>query len=333
MIRPKINGRFLGVALTLVLLAGCDHNKQAQANSGTAAVAQDDSDLTGMAAGTANSTTPSKYPRATLVALPTPTPTPVAEAKPAPDDSGSVTTLTPPAEPVSSPTPTPTPAPAIKTIAASHQASSSSSARDSDGDMPRLAVNPSHPVVMTTPPPTGDDAREEDQVVVIETSLGSIVIALDTKAAPLTCQNFRKLVSNGFYNHTTFHRVIPHFVIQGGDPNSRGDDRSNYGQGGPGYTIPAEIGLGHNSGAVAMARLPDAVNPKRESNGSQFYICLVPCPTLDDNYTVFAHVIKGMDVAAKIAEQPRDAKDNPLSRIEMEASLESRDKALSETGN
>jgi cyclophilin family peptidyl-prolyl cis-trans isomerase len=170
--------------------------------------------------------------------------------------------------------------------------------------------------------------KEAVQVVVLQTSLGRIVIQLDDFAAPKTCENFRKLVSDGFYNHTAFHRVIPNFIVQGGDPNSKTDDRATYGLGGPGYILPAEIKLKHDRGAVAMARLPDSVNPQRESNGSQFYICVAPCPSLDDQYTVFAHVIKGMDVAVEIAGQSRDQRDNPLNRIEMEASLESKDKAL-----
>ncbi len=94
--------------------------------------------------------------------------------------------------------------------------------------------------------------------------------------------------------------------------------------------IPAEIKLTHDVGAVAMARAPDAVNPKRSSNGSQFYICLQECPSLDAMYTVFGHVIKGIDVANKIADQPRDAKDDPLARIEMTAKLEPKSQALSD---
>jgi peptidyl-prolyl cis-trans isomerase B (cyclophilin B) len=156
------------------------------------------------------------------------------------------------------------------------------------------------------------------------------VIELDDVDAPKTCGNFRKLVSDGFYNHTAFHRAIPHFIVQGGDPNSKSDNRATYGQGGPGYTVPAEIKLRHDSGAVAMARLPDSVNPDRDSNGSQFYICVASCPSLDNQYTVFGHVIKGLDVADKIANQPRDPRDNPLDKIEMEARLEPRDKAMEE---
>lgn len=178
-----------------------------------------------------------------------------------------------------------------------------------------------------------DDVPVADQVVVLTTSFGKIVIELDNAAAPITCENFRKLVSDGFYNRTTFHRVIPDFIIQGGDPNSLGSDRSKYGLGGPTYKLPAEIKLSHDVGAVAMARLPDSVNPQRKSNGSQFYICLAACPSLDAKYTVFGHVIKGMDVADKIASQPRDSRDNPLDRIEMQATLEPKNKALANDGD
>ena len=171
-----------------------------------------------------------------------------------------------------------------------------------------------------------DEAKK--QVVVLTTSLGRIVIQLDDIYAPRTCGNFRKLVADGFYNHTTFHRVIPNFMIQGGDPNSKNDERATWGQGDPGYTLPAEIKLKHVAGAVAMARLPDKVNPQRESNGSQFFICVTTCPSLDDQYTVFGHVIAGMDVANKIAKLERDDRDNPTIRIEMEAALESKQQAM-----
>ena len=193
-------------------------------------------------------------------------------------------------------------------------------------------MNPTNPVVVTTSPPPMSDAEAQKQVVVLETSFGRIVIELDDISAPRTCGNFRKLVSDHYYDHTLFHRVIPNFVIQGGDPNSKSEDRTSYGQGDPGYTLPAEIRLKHTVGAVAMARLPDSANPQRESNGSQFYICLAACPSLDGQYTVFGHVIRGMDVANKIAGQARDQHDDPLSRIEMEAHFETKKQALEDSG-
>ena len=169
-----------------------------------------------------------------------------------------------------------------------------------------------------------------DEVVVLETSFGRMVIELDDFAAPKTCANFRHLVNTGFYDNTIFHRVIPQFIIQGGDPNTKSPNRAAYGMGDPGYTLPPEIKLHHDRGAVAMARLPDSVNPKRYSNGSQFYICVTPCPSLDDQYTVFAHVIAGLDVADRIAASPADRRADPLERISMTATFEPRDRALHE---
>ena len=129
--------------------------------------------------------------------------------------------------------------------------------------------------------------------VVLETVRGDIVIELHPEDAPLTVANFTKLVTQGFYDSLTFHRVVPGFVIQGGDPNSRDTNPFNDGQGGPGYTIPAEIKEKHVKGAVAMARMPDVVNPKRESSGSQFYIALKDLGQLDGGYTVFGQVVSG----------------------------------------
>ena len=104
-------------------------------------------------------------------------------------------------------------------------------------------------------------------------------------------------------------------MIQGGDPNSKGDDRSKDGLGGPGYTIDAEIGLTHDRGVIAAARLGDAVNPARKSNGSQFYITVAPTTFLDGQYTVFGKIVKGMDVVDKIAAVPRDSNDNPIQKV------------------
>ncbi len=156
------------------------------------------------------------------------------------------------------------------------------------------------------------------EVAVIETNMGNIVIRFYDQDAPKTVANFKKLARAGFYDGTTFHRVIPGFVIQGGDPNSKDSDRSNDGQGGPGYTIAAEITRPHVRGAVAMARLPDNVNPKRESSGSQFFIDLTDLPSLDrGGYTVFGEVIEGMDVVDKIAAVERDGRDNPIKPVVM----------------
>jgi peptidyl-prolyl cis-trans isomerase B (cyclophilin B) len=128
----------------------------------------------------------------------------------------------------------------------------------------------------------------------IKTAKGDIVVELYPKDAPQTVNNFVFLARDGFYNNLTFHRVEPGFVIQGGDPLGNGT-------GGPGYTIPAEIKGKHTKGAIAMARLPDNVNPKRDSSGSQFYITLDATPFLDGQYTAFGQVTQGMDVVQKIA--------------------------------
>jgi cyclophilin family peptidyl-prolyl cis-trans isomerase len=129
--------------------------------------------------------------------------------------------------------------------------------------------------------------------VLLDTVCGEIVIELHPEDAPQTVANFTKLVKQGFYDSLTFHRVAPGFVIQGGDPNSRNDNPFDDGQGGPGYTIPAEIKANHVKGAVAMARKGDQVNPERASSGSQFYIALNDLTQLDGAYTVFGQVVSG----------------------------------------
>ncbi len=139
------------------------------------------------------------------------------------------------------------------------------------------------------------------EVAVLKTTQGTIVIKFHQADAPLTCANFKKLVREQYYDGTCFHRVIPGFMIQGGDPNSRNPGATNLGSGGPGYTVPAEIKLKHLRGSVATARTGDYVNPKRESSGSQFFIDVGPQPSLDaGGYTVFGQVISGMDAVDKI---------------------------------
>jgi len=157
--------------------------------------------------------------------------------------------------------------------------------------------------------------------VKIETSYGNMIMELRADVAPKHAANFLKLVSEKFYDGTTFHRVIPNFMVQGGDPNSKTDNRQTHGIGGPGYTIPAEINLKNSRGSVAAARQGDQVNPKRESSGSQFYINVVNNSFLDNQYTVFGQIIEGMDVADKIAAAQRDARDNPIEKISMKVTL------------
>ncbi|HLP17573.1 MAG TPA: peptidylprolyl isomerase [Bacteroidota bacterium] len=159
------------------------------------------------------------------------------------------------------------------------------------------------------------EVEQKNETVILETSLGNITILLDGKHAPLHTANFVKLAKQGFYDGTTFHRVIPGFMIQGGDPNSRDEDRSTHGIGGPNYKIDAEIGLKHGRGVIAAARQGDQVNPKRQSSGSQFYITVVPTPHLDGQYSVFGKVTDGMDVVDAIAAVKRDARDNPIEPV------------------
>lgn len=141
----------------------------------------------------------------------------------------------------------------------------------------------------------GVPVRHTGHYAILDTDRGNIVIELYPSVAPKTVENFETLIKKGFYNGLTFHRVVPGFVVQGGDPNGNGT-------GGPGYTVPAEISTTekHLRGTVAMARTGDEVNPERRSSGSQFYICLEPQPFLDGKYTIFGGVVEGMDVVDKI---------------------------------
>jgi len=156
-------------------------------------------------------------------------------------------------------------------------------------------------------------AADKQAHVVIETQYGNIEMQLLPYVAPNHVKNFIKLARSGFYDGTIFHRVIPGFMVQGGDPNTRGQDKSSYGAGGPGYTIAAEFNnQPHVRGTVSMARAGDP-----DSAGSQFFIVVKNSRFLDKKYTVFARVIKGMEVVDEIVSQKRDKNDNPRERIEM----------------
>lgn len=148
-------------------------------------------------------------------------------------------------------------------------------------------------------------------------SIGQIVLKFFPDVAPGHVNNFIKLSQEGFYNGTTFHRVIPGFMIQGGDPNSKTPDRSSHGMGGPGYKVKAEFNsTPHKRGIVSMARAND-----RDSAGSQFFICVSDANFLDWQYTVFGEVESGMDVADKIVGMKRDGRDNPLERAEITVTI------------
>ena len=140
-----------------------------------------------------------------------------------------------------------------------------------------------------------------NEVAVIKTSEGDMVVQFWTDAAPNTVENFKKLARQGFYDGTIFHRIVKGFMIQGGDPNSKDQAKENsYGEGGPGYNIKAEFNdHGHDRGVISMARGPDL-----DSAGSQFFICLAPVRRLDHQYTTFGKLIKGDDVLEKIGDTP-----------------------------
>jgi peptidyl-prolyl cis-trans isomerase B (cyclophilin B) len=151
------------------------------------------------------------------------------------------------------------------------------------------------------------------QQAIIHTKLGDITLKFYPEVAPNHVNSFIELARKGFYNGTTFHRVIPKFVIQGGDPNSKNPDRSKHGMGGPGYNLKAEFSDKlHKRGMLSMAR---AAHP--DSAGSQFFICVADIPSLNGKYTIFGEVVEGMEIVDKIVSQPRDGNDNPNDRIEM----------------
>ena len=156
-----------------------------------------------------------------------------------------------------------------------------------------------------------------DTKAVIETKFGSIELKFFPEIAPNHVNNFIELAKKGFYDGTTFHRIIPGFMIQGGDPNSKNPDKSTHGMGGPGYQLKAEFNnMHHKRGTLSMAR---SANP--DSAGSQFFICVAEAPFLDRQYTVFGEVTSGMDAVDKIVSQSRDARDNPNERIEMKVRI------------
>lgn len=176
---------------------------------------------------------------------------------------------------------------------------------------------------LKTIPVTPQEVKALQKVrAVIETRFGAITLRFFPDVAPVHVKNFVDLARSGFYDRTTFHRVMPGFMIQGGDPTTKDPARRGAaGTGGPGYTIKAEFNSRpHKRGALSMARtnVPD-------SAGSQFFICLQMDPrqqqALDGNYTVFGEVVSGMDVVEKIVSQPRDMRDNPNDRIEMKVRI------------
>ena len=165
--------------------------------------------------------------------------------------------------------------------------------------------------------PDKETKQMSETKAVIETKFGNMELQFFPDVAPSHVKNFIDLAKKGFYDGTLFHRVIPGFMIQGGDPNTKNPDRSKHGTGGPGYTVKAEFNdKPHKKGTLSMARASDP-----HSAGSQFFICVAPASFLDRQYTVFGEVVSGMEVADKIISQPRDKRDNPKERIEMKVKI------------
>jgi peptidyl-prolyl cis-trans isomerase B (cyclophilin B) len=163
-------------------------------------------------------------------------------------------------------------------------------------------------VLLTSAGFAADEKKEEkspmnssNEVAVIKTSEGEMVVQFWNDAAPNTVENFKKLARQCFYDGTIFHRIVKGFMIQGGDPNSKDPAKENsYGQGGPGYNLKAEFNdHSHDRGVISMARGPDP-----DTAGSQFFICLAPVHRLDHQYTTFGKLIKGQDVLEKIGDTP-----------------------------
>jgi peptidyl-prolyl cis-trans isomerase B (cyclophilin B) len=152
---------------------------------------------------------------------------------------------------------------------------------------------------------------EEIYLNIVVKDFGTIVVELYGSDAPKNVTNVANLAIEGFYNGLIFHRIVPGFVVQGGDPEGTG-------AGGPGYTVDAEIKHKHVKGCLAMARKPDQVNPAKASSGSQFYFCLQDISQLDGEYTVIGKIVEGLDVMEKLGEVKTGKKDRPLDPPVME---------------
>ncbi|MDC3166317.1 peptidylprolyl isomerase [Candidatus Marinimicrobia bacterium] len=187
----------------------------------------------------------------------------------------------------------------------------------------------------TTDSKTISDVPKEDYAV-ISTSFGDMTVQFFEGAAPKHVESFKTHANNGFYNGTIFHRVIPGFMIQGGDPNTKGENKASYGTGGHSakyygigieddsktWNLPAEFNnIKHTRGILSMARSNDP-----NSGGSQFFICAANVPHLNSKYTVFGQVVEGDEIIDQIINLPRDARDNPNRRVEMSVRIEQREK-------
>jgi len=236
------------------------------------------------------------------------------------------------------------------TVIAFSACESNKSTKKETQEQPENTVDAEEQVADTPVIPASVEPEKKNKMVEIITDFGTMKVRLYDET-PLHRDNFIKLVEEGFYNDLLFHRVIKNFMIQGGDPNSRGaEPTTQLGNGGPGYTIPAEIkpGLFHKKGVLSAARLGDQMNPERASSGSQFYLVQgqkVPAatlqqfaarsgftytpeqieayetvggtPHLDGQYTVFGEVVEGLDVIDKIAAVQTAPGDRPVQDVKM----------------
>ena len=184
---------------------------------------------------------------------------------------------------------------------------------------------------------------KDQKVAVISTKFGDMIVEFFPDVAPKHVENFQILAEEGYYNGTTFHRVIPGFMIQGGDPNSKDLDRMNDGTGGragkffgigrendsESWTVPAEFNdAPHQRGTLSMARSQNI-----DSGSSQFFICHDNAPFLDGQYTVFGQLISGIEVVDQIVNSERDPRDNPIDRVEMTVSLVDKSEAIKNENN
>jgi peptidyl-prolyl cis-trans isomerase B (cyclophilin B) len=182
--------------------------------------------------------------------------------------------------------------------------------------------------------------EKENNVAVISTNFGDMVVEFYPDIAPMHVESFIALANEEYFNGTTFHRVIPGFMIQGGDPNSRNENRATHGTGGRAgkffglgneedpstWLIPQEFSdTPHVKGILSMARTNDP-----NSASSQFFVCHDNANFLDNNYTVFGKVIDGLDIIDEIANVAKDQNDNPLERVEMSIRIAKRSEVLSE---
>ena len=166
----------------------------------------------------------------------------------------------------------------------------------------------------TDKPPAGKAEMAKGSKAKIKTKFGDMDVVFFPEKAPKHVENFIVLAKSGFYNGTIFHRVMPGFMIQGGDPNTKDLNKpETYGQGGPTQRLKAEFNdIPHKRGILSMARTNDP-----NSAGSQFFIVVKDSNFLDGQYTVFGEVVKGMEVADKIVSLPRNSRDLPTERAEM----------------